>query len=182
MKRRYAKIIQAICLIHQDSRSLSFSFINTPRKHTHSNQLNANLGKSSDDATGVKVEGLNRRSFLGGTLQTLTLLGIQSDAANARGLVRFPCKDQLLNTYHFMRAGTSLLEEEDVWSTNPLFLTNREAALSQYGEAYVRNACKYMASQGINPTVVRYSLAAASVDSANIVGDELKVSCSCSTF
>lgn len=63
-----------------------------------------------------------------------------------------------------------------MWSTNPLFLTNREAALSELGNLQVRDACKYLISQGINPTVVRYSLAAASVDSAYIVGEELKVS------
>lgn len=74
-----------------------------------------------------------------------------------------------------MRAGTSLLEREDVLSTNPLFLTNREAALSDYGEVQVRDACGYLISRDANPTVVRYSLAAAAVDSANIVGEELKV-------
>lgn len=43
--------------------------------------------------------------------------------ANARGLVKFPCVDyQFLNSYIFLRAGESLLEEEGVWSTNPLFL------------------------------------------------------------
>ena len=43
--------------------------------------------------------------------------------ANARGLVKFPCKGyQFLNTYHFVRAGESLLEEENIWLTNPLFL------------------------------------------------------------
>lgn len=117
---------------------------------------------------------LKRRLFLKRSLRTVPLLGLQSRPVNARGLVRFPCNEPLLNTYHFMRAGTSLLEEENVWSTNPLFLTNREAALSDLGESQVRNACKFLASQDINP-IVRYSLAAASVDSANIVGDELKV-------
>ena len=43
--------------------------------------------------------------------------------AYARGLVKFPCSDyQFLNNYIFLRAGESLLEEEGVWSTNPLFL------------------------------------------------------------
>jgi hypothetical protein len=74
-----------------------------------------------------------------------------------------------------MRAGLSLLEEENIWSTNPLFLTNREAALSEVGEAQVRNACRLLSSSGKSPTVVRYSLAAACVDSANVVGEELRV-------
>ena len=43
--------------------------------------------------------------------------------ANAGGLVIFPCKDKTFaNNYIFLRAGESLLEEEGVWSTNPLFL------------------------------------------------------------
>jgi bisphosphoglycerate-dependent phosphoglycerate mutase len=74
-----------------------------------------------------------------------------------------------------MRAGTSLLEAEDILSTNPLFLTNREAALSEKGEDEVRRACNLMKMSGITPTVVRYSLAASSIDSANIVGEELKI-------
>lgn len=124
-----------------------------------------------------------RRLFLKRSLHTLTLLGFQGETASARGLARFPCKEPLLNTYHFMRAGASLLEEENVWSTNPLFLTNREAALSELGDIQVKNACRFLNSQDITPTVVRYSLAAASVDSANIVGEELKVSSNtCSSF
>jgi hypothetical protein len=46
----------------------------------------------------------------------------QQEPANARGLVMFPCKDAMSNTYHIMRAGESLLEENDQWETNPLFL------------------------------------------------------------
>jgi hypothetical protein len=37
-------------------------------------------------------------------------------------LIRFPCTEGLGNTYHFLRAGESLLEAQNVWSTNPLFL------------------------------------------------------------
>lgn len=88
----------------------------------------------------------------------------------------FPAKMQvLLNTYTFMRAGTSLLKLDDVWSTNPLFLTNREAALSEVGEEEVRRACNLLKASGITPTVVRYSLAASCIDTANIVGEELKI-------
>ena len=45
-----------------------------------------------------------------------------TETAQARGLVQFPCREGLGNTYHFMRAGESILESEDIWSTNPLFL------------------------------------------------------------
>ena len=54
--------------------------------------------------------------------------------------------------------------------------TNREAALSELGEEQVLEACEFLKASGINPTVVRYSLAASSIDSANIVGEELSVS------
>eukprot|EP00804_Cyclotella_cryptica_P001723 CCRYP_009100-RC/>CCRYP_009100-RC protein AED:0.04 eAED:0.04 QI:96/1/1/1/0.71/0.62/8/2625/521 len=121
------------------------------------------------------IDDVGRRSFLKHSFAAISIFGLQGDIANARGLARFPCKEPLLNTYHFMRSGSSLLEEENIWSTNPLFLTNREAALSEFGESQVRNACKMLLSSGISPTVVRYSLAAACVDSANIVGEELKV-------
>ena len=40
----------------------------------------------------------------------------------APGLVQFPCNHRLMNTYHFMRSGQSLLESEDYISTNPLLL------------------------------------------------------------
>jgi broad specificity phosphatase PhoE len=95
--------------------------------------------------------------------------------AQARGLVSFPCVSPLLNVYHIMRAGTSLLEEEDIWSTNPLFLTNRESALSQKGVEEVREACRLLQAADINPSVIKYSLAASAVDSATVVRDELKV-------
>ena len=64
-----------------------------------------------------------RRKFIKQTiLSSSTILSsLSSNVANARGLIRFPCKE-LLNTYHFMRSGTSLLEIDNVWSTNPLFL------------------------------------------------------------
>ncbi len=38
------------------------------------------------------------------------------------GLVQFPVDYQLMNTYHVMRSGESLLESQDILSSNPLFL------------------------------------------------------------
>ena len=97
--------------------------------------------------------------------------------ADARGLVQFPCTQPLLNTYHFMRAGTSILElEQDIWSTNPLFLTNREDALSDpVGRDEVCASVQQLKSLERLPTVIKHSLAAASIDTANIVGQELKL-------
>ena len=67
----------------------------------------------------------SRRSFLllsSFISSSIIFSSSTSTIANARGLVRFPCKEPLLNTYHFMRCGLSELEIEDIWSTNPLFL------------------------------------------------------------
>jgi len=130
----------------------------------------------SNDSVNEEIQ--NRRSFLARSALSLSSIicgAFPANIANGRGLVRFPCKEPLLNTYHFLRAGASLLELEDVWSTNPLFLTNREAALSEFGEEQVREACRFLISSGSTPTVVRYSLAAACIDSANIIGEELRV-------
>jgi broad specificity phosphatase PhoE len=95
--------------------------------------------------------------------------------ALARGLASFPCEAPLLNVYHLMRAGTSLLEEEDIWSTNPLFLTNREAALSSTGVEEAQAASRVLQEADIQPSVIKYSLAASSVDTASVIRDELKV-------
>jgi broad specificity phosphatase PhoE len=95
-------------------------------------------------------------------------------AAQARGLVQFPCAE-LGNTYHFIRTGESLMEEENIWSTNPLFLTNRDSALSDEGISQVEATCQYLKEKDINPTIVMYSLAASSMDTANIIGRELRL-------
>lgn len=45
--------------------------------------------------------------------------GTKQASAN---LVQFPVTNDLMNTYHIMRAGESILDHEDIISTNPLFL------------------------------------------------------------
>jgi len=95
--------------------------------------------------------------------------------ASGRGLVMFPCKTPLANKYHIMRTGTSLLEEDDIWSTNALFLTNREAALSSKGIEQVRAACEMMRAKDTVPSLVKYGLPASSMDTANIVSETLKI-------
>lgn len=98
------------------------------------------------------------------------------NAANAMGLVQFPCGPGVLsNTYHMMRAGESGLEAEGILSSNPLFLTNREDALTDLGTEQVEVVCNEMMSRGINPSVVKYSLAAKCIDSANIVATTMAV-------
>ena len=79
-------------------------------------------GGIESDSTHDTVE-QDRRTFLErGAASIVVSASSFSFPADARGLVRFPCKEPLLNTYHFLRAGLSLLEIEDIWSTNPLFL------------------------------------------------------------
>lgn len=108
-----------------------------------------------------------------------TIIGISAllsaETAQARGLVQFPCDEPLGNTYHFMRAGQSLLDQEDIWSTNPLFVTNREAALSETGIAQVEETVQLLKANNINPSIIRYAIAASSTDTSNIVARELRV-------
>lgn len=105
-----------------------------------------------------------------------SILTSSSLSAKANGLLRFPCIEPLKNIYHFMRAGTNLLEDvDDIWSTNPLFLTNREAALSVGGIQQTVQAAELLQRAGVQPSVVKHSLAACSMDAANIIRDELKI-------
>ena len=90
----------------------------TPRRRRNISSLHNTYEDSKDEQNDT------RRKFLKQTiLSSSIILSITSGnvSANARGLIRFPCKE-LLNTYHFMRSGSSLLEIDNVWSTNPLFL------------------------------------------------------------
>ncbi|KAL7518258.1 hypothetical protein ACHAWX_003103 [Stephanocyclus meneghinianus] len=105
-----------------------------------------------------------------------TNLFYNNKVANAVGLVTFPCpKGSLSNTYHVMRAGQSLLEEKNILSTNPLFLTNRDDALTTKGVIQVEDACADMMLKDINPSVVKYSLASKCIDTANIVATRMMV-------
>eukprot|EP00545_Synedropsis_sp_CCMP1620_P000558 CAMPEP_0119003744 /NCGR_PEP_ID=MMETSP1176-20130426/742_1 /TAXON_ID=265551 /ORGANISM="Synedropsis recta cf, Strain CCMP1620" /LENGTH=525 /DNA_ID=CAMNT_0006955369 /DNA_START=122 /DNA_END=1699 /DNA_ORIENTATION=- len=90
-------------------------------------------------------------------------------------LIQFPCAEGLGNTYHFMRAGESLLEADNLLGTNPLFLTNRENGLSPLGIEQAHAAAKQMEDANINPSVVKFSLAANSMDTSDIVGADLHV-------
>lgn len=68
----------------------------------------------------MKTRASDRRSFLWGITSATSFL--LSSPAQAMGLMQFPCERPLSNTYYFMRAGQSLMEADDIWSTNPLFL------------------------------------------------------------
>ncbi len=118
---------------------------------------------------------VTRRTLISTCSLFSTSLLIDPQPSNA-GLVQFPCKYDLMNTYHLMRAGESLLESENILSTNPLFLTNRDDALSGTGIEQVEAACIEMIQHDVYPSVVKYSLAAKSIDTANIIATQMQVS------
>ena len=60
-------------------------------------------------------------------------------------------------------------------STNPLFVTNREAALSATGIEQIEETVQILKANDINPSIIRYAIAASSTDTGNIVARELKV-------
>lgn len=104
--------------------------------------------------------------------------------AHAGGLLQFPvggagpASQPLKNRYHFMRAGPSELEMDGIYSTNPLFLTNRENAMDEEsGRALVLEALAKIKrdAAGLSPTVAYHSLAANSMDTADLVARELKL-------
>ena len=55
------------------------------------------------------------------------------------------------------------------------YITNRDDALSDLGVEQVQRACEDMLAYDINPSVVKYSLAAKAMDTANKVATEMKV-------
>lgn len=160
-RRHQASWIGVLLLLGLPMSTMSFTTV-SPRTPSRT---------SSTSGLQMSVE---RRHFLAGILAGTSFLLPPPPAANARGLVQFPCAE-LGNTYHFIRAGQSLMEEDDIWSTNPLFLTNRDSALSEQGIRQVEETCQYLKDKDINPTIVMYSLAASSMDTANIIGRELRL-------
>jgi len=120
---------------------------------------------------------MSRRGAIGVSAAAMTALcstfAMSVEPANAK-LARFPV-EKLENTYHLMRAGESLLEEEGILSTNPLFLTSSDSALSERGKMQVEDAVNYLKEQNQTVTLIKYSLAANSMGSCTIVGDRLKL-------
>ena len=181
----------------EQKQKLSFLSDTTTTSTTKTHQQ-----RPSTAATAPATAG--RRTFFPATLASLTSLLLANAAnfnnnnassfvAHAVGLVAFPQQKPFMNTYHFLRVGTSLLEEDDIWSTNPLLLTNLEDALSSAGQDQIvaaSQAFKMMEEQkhnigddangaavaaAVTPNIIKHSLAAACVDTANIVGRELNI-------
>jgi len=165
----------------------------TPQRHQSHHRLLNRAEDGNDNQNDRHVPpSSSRRSFLSSSLcvpssMLLWNTGFGIDkgigsirpqsayAAGKPGLVQFPCSNGLGNTYYFMRAGQSLLEADDIWTTNPLLLTNRETALSEIGISQIEETCQLFEQKGITITLVKYSLAASCIDSANIVGKKLQI-------
>jgi hypothetical protein len=97
--------------------------------------------------------------------------------ALAGGLLQFPVTKAvpLKNKYHLMRAGTSELEYQGIYSTNPLFLTNRENQMHVKGQQQVKRALQDKLPSTQLPTVVYHSLAANGMDTGDLLARELNL-------
>ena len=108
-------------------------------------------------------------------LYSLSVLIAAPQVARA-DLIQFPCQPgDLKNNYSFLRAGESLIEADGLWGSNPLFLTNRENALSDNGIAQVQAACADMMERDFNPSVVLFPTAANAIDTADVVASEMRI-------
>ncbi len=151
------------------SRTIHFDSLLHSKISTHNDK------DDIDHSFNYNNEVTSRRSVLIKSSSLLvSSIFFKSEPAHA-GLVQFPCNYNLMNTYHFMRAGESLLESQDILATNPLFLTNREDALSAKGIEQVEAVCINMMENDVNPSVLKYSLAAKSIDTANIIATQMQV-------
>ena len=98
--------------------------------HVAGHSVGAGAGADADtdtDADDLSVptssskDESKRRAMIKATMTVASAFMFNAQPSSA-GLVQFPCTYDLMNTYHFMRAGESLLESEDIISSNPLFL------------------------------------------------------------
>ncbi len=150
-----------------------------------SSSLNSQENELQDDVVGIAFSPvMNRRDVFSNSAKALfaglatPFLLDPTDPANAL-LLRFPVDDPntqpLKNRYHFLRAGTSELEMEGIYSTNPLFLTNRENALSDKGYEPLRAVVAALKKTANAPTVAYHSLAANGMDTGDYIARELKL-------
>lgn len=126
------------------------------------------------------LQQVSAKVMLASALGTYGGLGLASPSpAYAGGLLQFPISEKtqpLKNKYHFMRAAPSELEMEGIYSTNPLFLTNRENAMHPSGEKVVLKALdKIKRETDLFPTVAYHSLAANGMDTGDLIARELKL-------
>jgi len=175
--------VAAAALVYHIDDVSGFVFPHLERCGSHPRSFVAMLASFFDDDDDAKQRAVSnmidpsRRSALISTLPLSLVATMFSSPPPARAsLVQFPCRPGVLkNRYTLMRAGQSLLEDEGIWGSNPLFLTNRENALSEIGIRQVRLACEDMLRADYSPSAVLHPLAANAIDTANIVTTELKL-------
>ena len=138
-------------------------------------RMKENVNNNDDPVDIDNPTTMDRRSFFTASAAASLLWTQFPHAAMAGGLVQFPCDRPLKNRYHFMRAGLSELEEEHLWCTNPLFMTNRENALAASAQKSVLEACEAIKASGHLPTVAYHSLAANGIDTADLIGQQLRL-------
>jgi len=150
-----------------------------------SSSLNSQENDSQDNRVGMALSPvINRRDVFSNSAKALfaglatPFLLDPTDPANAL-LMKFPVDDPntqpLKNRYHFLRAGTSELEVEGIYSTNPLFLTNRDNALSDKGYDSLKGVIPLLKETANQPTVAYHSLAANGMDTGDYIARELKL-------
>ena len=167
------------------SRPITFSTINSPQKAFLRESIilanamhNSREIEKESDSRGKEQDKARRQFFIHSVTGLSTAFPWHKMQAQARGLVQFPLPEYkpLMNTYHFMRAGESLLEEENILYTNPLFLTNRENALSDTGRLQIQQgAAKILNNPQTIPSILKYSLAANCIDTADLLKTELGI-------
>lgn len=162
------------CLDHA-TKNVDNNLILRARADSDSHKINTHNDFDENDMNFVCNNGETSRRSLLSSASILGLALLSKPLPSHAGLVQFPCNYDLMNTYHLMRAGESLLESEDILATNPLFMTNRDNALSRTGIEQVEAACIDMMENDVNPSVVKYSLAAKSIDTANIIASQMQV-------
>jgi len=131
-------------------------------------------GKDKEEVFNNHSANSQRRRLLQSFITAMAISGYTTPAY-AGGLVQFPPTKPFLNTYHLMRVGETMLEADDIWSTNPLFLTNREDALTPRGQEQVIAAANQLRTANMAPTILKYSLAAACIDTSNLIGRQLNI-------
>ena len=134
------------------------------------NNRNGNNDKN-DESTTLSRRDLLSSSIMAFSCSSMTMLPIEPAAAT---LATFPC-EKFQNTYHLMRAGESLLEEEGIYSTNPLFLTSSDSALSENGKKQLEKVVNQIKESDQQVTLIKFSLAAHSIASCTFIADRLKL-------
>jgi hypothetical protein len=76
--------------------------------------------QNDDENSQFSRRSMMRTAVQSASIITLTTLG--ASEPSYAGLIQFPCNRAMKNTYHVMRAGESLLESQDLLSTNPMLM------------------------------------------------------------